>query len=131
VGAVALDQRGSIAAGNSSGGRPFKHPGRVGDCPLIGCGIYADNSIGGAACTGVGEDIIRVVMAKCAVDLLEGGETPQEAAPHAVSLLKGRVNGKGGVILVNRAGQVGFAFNTAHMAYAYLTEGMGEPVVGV
>jgi beta-aspartyl-peptidase (threonine type) len=131
VGCVALDQRGSIAAGNSSGGRPFKHPGRVGDCPLVGCGIYADNGIGAAACTGVGEDIIRVVMAKSAVDLLEGGETPREAAAHAVTLLRDKVDGRGGVIMMNPTGQVGFAFNTARMAYAYLTEGMEKPVVGV
>jgi beta-aspartyl-peptidase (threonine type) len=131
VGCVALDERGTIAAGNSSGGRPFKHPGRVGDCPLVGCGIYADNLIGGAACTGVGEDIIRVVMAKFAVDLLKDGETAREAAARAVSLLKGKVDGRGGLILVDRAGEIGFAFNTVRMAYAYLTEGMGEPVVGV
>jgi beta-aspartyl-peptidase (threonine type) len=131
VGAVALDSRGNIAAGDSTGGRPFKHPGRVGDCPLVGCGIYADNGIGGAACTGVGEDITRVVMAKYAVDLLERGETPREAAAHAVGLLKKKVDGRGGVILVNRAGDVGFAFNTAHMAYAYLADGMEEPIVGV
>ena len=52
VGAVGMDRQGNIVAGNSTGGSPHKHPGRVGDSPLIGCGIYADNSLGGAACTG-------------------------------------------------------------------------------
>jgi len=131
VGAVAVDVHGDIASGGSTGGRPFKTAGRVGDCPLIGCGIYADNSVGAAACTGWGEDIIRVVMAKSAVDLLRDGESPQDAAAQVVSLLNERVNGRGGVILVDRMGDVGFAFNTAHMAYAYLREGLSEPAVGV
>ena len=131
VGAVALDQHGTIAAGDSTGGSPFKHPGRVGDSPLVGCGIYADNRVGGAACTGWGEGNTRVVMAKSAVDLLKDGESPREAAAHAVAMLKERVDGRGGVIMVDRTGNLGFAFNTAHMAHAYLTEGMGEPVVGV
>jgi beta-aspartyl-peptidase (threonine type) len=131
VGAVAMDSQGNIASGDSTGGRPFKHPGRVGDSPLVGCGIYADNQAGGVACTGWGEGITRVVMAKSATDLLRDGESPREAAAHAVAVLKERVDGRGGVILVDRAGNVGFAFNTARMAYAYLTEGTDEPIVGV
>jgi len=70
-------------------------------------------------------------MAKSAVDLLKDGESPREAAAHAVAMLKERVDGRGGVIMVDRTGNVGYAFNTAHMAHAYLTEGIGEPVVGV
>jgi beta-aspartyl-peptidase (threonine type) len=131
VGAVAMDARGNIAAGDSTGGRSFKHPGRVGDSPLIGCGIYADNRVGGAACTGWGEDIIRMVLAKTAIDLLKGGRSAQEAASMAVTLLREGVDGHGGVIMIDHAGTVGYSFNTAAMAYAYLTEGMRDPVVGV
>jgi beta-aspartyl-peptidase (threonine type) len=131
VGAVAVDERGNIAAGDSTGGRPFKHPGRVGDSPLIGCGVYADNKVGGAACTGWGEGITRVVLAKTTLDLLRQEQRVQRAAELAVQLLEERVDGRGGVILIDGLGNVGYAFNTAAMARAYLTEGMGEPVVGV
>ncbi len=131
VGAVAMDGRGNVAAGNSTGGRSFKHPGRVGDSPLVGSGIYADNRVGGAACTGWGEDIIRMVLAKTALDLVKGGRSAQEAAATAVRLLKEDVDGHGGVIVIDHTGKVGYSFNTAAMAYAYLTEGMQDPVVGV
>jgi len=131
VGAVAMDRQGNIVAGNSTGGRPFKHPGRVGDSPLIGCGIYADNGLGGAACTGQGEGIIRVVLAHSAVQLLKDGKPVQEAAGLAAQLLQEKVDRRGGLIMVDHQGDVGYAFNTPHMAYAYLREDMEEPVVGI
>lgn len=131
VGAVALDRRGNIVAGNSTGGSPYKHPGRVGDSPLIGCGIYADDGVGGAACTGWGEGIIRVLMAKTALDFLRSDGSAQEAAQLAVQLLEQRVEGLGGLIMVDANGDVGHAHNTPHMAYAYLNEGAAEPVVGI
>ena len=64
VGAVALDAAGNLAVGNSTGGTMYKHPGRVGDTPIIGCGLYADNLLGAAACTGWGEQIMKTVLAK-------------------------------------------------------------------
>jgi beta-aspartyl-peptidase (threonine type) len=131
VGAVAIDHWGDIVAGNSTGGSPSKHPGRVGDSPLVGCGIYADNNLGGAACTGWGESIIRVAMAKTAVDLL-GDERPvQEAAALAVQILEEKVTGLGGLIMIDHEGEIGYAFNTPVMAYAYLSEDLGQPVVGI
>src|SRR5215831_13737111 len=69
VGAVALDVRGQLVAATSTGGTFNKLPGRVGDSPLIGCGTYANES-GGVSCTGHGEAIIRVLMAKCGLDFL-------------------------------------------------------------
>jgi beta-aspartyl-peptidase (threonine type) len=131
VGAVAIDSRGDLAAGDSTGGTPFKHPGRVGDSPLIGCGIYADNRVGAAACTGWGEAITRVVLAKTALELLREGGSVQEAAAGAIRLLLERVEGRGGVIVVGNDGDVGYAFNTAAMARGYLREGMSEPLVSV
>jgi beta-aspartyl-peptidase (threonine type) len=130
VGAVALDSQGNIAAGNSTGGRPFKHPGRVGDSPLVGCGIYADNQAGGVACTGWGEGMTRVVMAKSALDLVEAGKMVHEAASLAVEMLRARVDGRGGLIMMDRLGNVSYAYTTGALARAYLTEGMDEPVVG-
>lgn len=130
VGVVALDQNGNLAAGTSTGGTPHKAPGRVGDSPLVGSGYYADGHSGGASCTGWGEAIMRVVMAKAATDRL--GETdPMAAAQWAVQLLHDRVEGLGGIILLNRQGQVGFAYNTPRMAFAYMQEGLDSPVLGI
>jgi beta-aspartyl-peptidase (threonine type) len=97
----------------------------VGDSPLIGCGCYADAEAGGVSCTGYGEAIMRVVLAKAAVDCLRplsGGVPlgPQQAAQEAVRLLKERGKGAGGLILLDRHGRPGFAFNTPHMAYGYV-----------
>jgi beta-aspartyl-peptidase (threonine type) len=130
VGAVAMDSQGNIAAGDSTGGTPFKHPGRVGDSPLIGCGVYADNHVGGAACTGWGEGITRMALAKTALDLVQNGKLVHEAAAMAVEMLRARVDGRGGLIMVDRLGRVSYAYSTGALARAYLTEGMDEPVVG-
>ena len=125
VGAVALDQNGGLAAGTSTGGTCCKRPGRVGDSPLIGCGCYADVEAGGVSCTGWGEDIMKIVMAKTAVDLLRASPGGAPRAPHQVAaavvrLLEDRVNGRGGLILLDREGRPGFAFNTPRMACAYV-----------
>ena len=131
VGAIALDRWGNIAAGTSTGGSPNKHPGRVGDSPLIGCGTYADNERGGASTTGWGESMIRVVMAKSTVDLLDGSRDAMGAAREAIDMLHKRVGGLGGVIVLDATGQIGWAFNTPRMARGYIHEGMSQPVVEV
>lgn len=130
VGAVALDRKGTIASGTSTGGTPNKYPGRVGDSPLIGCGTYADNSIGGVSTSGWGEAMIKVVMAKTVVDLMErqGGD-PAKAAQEGVKLLARKVGGYGGVIALNTEGEIGIAFNTPRMARAYMQTGQTAPVV--
>jgi beta-aspartyl-peptidase (threonine type) len=119
VGAVACDAQGRLAAGTSTGGTCCKLPGRVGDSPLIGCGCYADAEAGGVSCTGWGEAIMRVVLAKAAADLLRSGQSAQQAADAGVRLLAERGRGAGGLILLDRHGAPGFAFNTPHMAYGY------------
>jgi beta-aspartyl-peptidase (threonine type) len=130
VGAVAIDQQGQLFAATSTGGVCCKLPGRVGDSPLIGCGCYADSQLGGVSCTGYGEAIMKVVMAKSAVEFLGRAnsapnsvhaETAMQAAQAAVDLLRSRTSGTGGLILLDRHGNPGFAFNTPHMAYGYVT----------
>jgi beta-aspartyl-peptidase (threonine type) len=121
VGAVALDARGSLAAGTSTGGTACKYPGRVGDSSLIGCGCYADNRSGGVSATGYGEAIMKVVMAKAASDFLAAGLAAQAAAEKGVALLAERTDGKGGLILLDPSGGVGAAFSTPNMAYAFRT----------
>ena len=120
VGCVAVDARGRLAAGTSTGGTPGKLPGRVGDSPLIGCGTYAD-AVGAASCTGQGEAIIKVLLAKTAVDLLAAGLTPATAAKRAVELLERQTGAEAGLILVDRYGAVGFAHNAEEMPVCVLT----------
>ncbi|NKB89953.1 MAG: peptidase T [Acidobacteria bacterium] len=115
VGAVARDANGCIVAATSTGGTLDKYPGRVGDSPLIGSGTYADSRYGGASCTGWGEGIMRVVMAKAAIDRIAGGLTSDEAASSALGDL-GRIRGHGGMIMVDKAGVPCAAFNTPRMA---------------
>jgi L-asparaginase / beta-aspartyl-peptidase len=131
VGAVALDQKGGLVAASSTGGTPFKLPGRVGDTPMVGCGIYADALAGACICTGWGEGIARMALARRGVELIERGISPARAASQAVALLSRRVTGgNGGCVLLNRRGQVGLAWNSTRMAYAYRVEG-GEVIAGV
>jgi len=147
VGAVALDSDGRLFAATSTGGTCCKLPGRVGDSPLIGCGCYADVEAGGVSCTGYGEAIMKVVLAKTAADFLRHpvGSDPNPspsilpkpstpdvaslAAREAVSILANRTHATGGLILLDRQGNPGFAFNTPRMAYAYVAD--GNFVVGV
>jgi len=131
VGCVAVDRDGNIAAGTSTGGTRFKRPGRVGDSPLIGAGVYADNTRGGASSTGWGETITRVVLAKHAVDVLASGCEPRAAARLAIEYLARRVGGTGGIILADLHGRIGFAFNTPRMARAYIVEGMSNVIAEV
>src|SRR5438270_11119969 len=118
VGAIALDMHSNIAAGTSTGGTLNKAPGRVGDSSLIGCGCYADNQSAAASCTGWGEPIMKLVLAKRAADRVREGRTPEAACNEAIIYLKARLNGHGGMILLDRQGRVGIAHNTPRMAWA-------------
>jgi beta-aspartyl-peptidase (threonine type) len=142
VGAVAIDRNGQLFAATSTGGTCCKLPGRVGDSPLIGCGCYADQEAGGVSCTGYGEAIMKIVMAKTATDLLrhspDGNKTPailpspqnnpapcntesaMVAARASVELLARRTRATGGLILLDRDGNPGWAFNTPRMSYGYV-----------
>jgi beta-aspartyl-peptidase (threonine type) len=127
VGAVALDMKGRVAAATSTGGLFGKRPGRVGDSALIGCGTYAD-SFGGASCTGVGEAIIKTVLAKVAVDLLRDGLHPMEAAKQAIGVLEEKARGEGGLILLDHLGRVGYARNTPTLLVALTEPASGEVI---
>jgi beta-aspartyl-peptidase (threonine type) len=132
VGAVAMDESGTIAAGTSTGGTPNKHPGRVGDSPLIGCGTYADSGIGGISCTGWGEGIIRVALAKTVIDHMEmSGAAGAAAAEFGIQRLQSKVDGRGGVIVLDAHGTPSVAFNTPRMARAYRTSAMNAGVIEV
>jgi len=121
VGAVALDRNGNIAAATSTGGTLNKAPGRLGDSSLIGCGCYADNDSAAASTTGWGEPIMKLVLAKWTADRVAAGNLPEWSAQEAMNYLKQRVNGHGGIIVLNREGHIGIAHNTPRMAWAYKT----------
>jgi L-asparaginase / beta-aspartyl-peptidase len=121
VGAVALDQNGNIAAATSTGGTLNKAPGRLGDSSLIGCGCYADNLSAAASTTGWGEPIMKLVLAKWTADRIVAGNLPEWSAQEAMNYLEQRVNGHGGIIVLNREGHIGIAHNTPRMAWAYKT----------
>jgi L-asparaginase / beta-aspartyl-peptidase len=129
VGATALDRHGTVAAATSTGGTLGKRPGRVGDSALIGCGTYADSSLGGASCTGDGEAIIRVVLARRALDYLKEADDPDYAAKVAVDLLVEEGRGEGGLILVDWRGRIGYAHSTPLMPVGWMTPSLGEPAV--
>jgi beta-aspartyl-peptidase (threonine type) len=133
VGAVALDTHGHLIAGTSTGGTCCKYPGRVGDSPLIGCGCYADGEAGGVSCTGHGEGIMKIVMAKMATDLLHDQRVlvshrkkrgpqslAQAVADACVRKLAHRAHTTGGLILLDHAGRPAAAFNTPRMAYGFV-----------
>jgi beta-aspartyl-peptidase (threonine type) len=121
VGAVALDRLGNIAAATSTGGTLNKAPGRLGDSSLIGCGCYADNLSAAVSTTGWGEPIMKLVLAKWAADRVASGSMPPWVAEEAMNYLKDRVNGHGGIILLDSQGRYGLAHNTPRMAWALQT----------
>lgn len=130
VGAVALDAQGQFAAATSTSGLPYKHRGRVGDSPLIGCGFYANEYAAGSA-SGHGEDFMRLTLLQRALTYIEAGHSAPAASSYAIDLLKTRLNGLGGLILLDREGRPGIAHSSPNIAFAYVKEGMDEPVTGV
>ncbi|HTD22123.1 MAG TPA: isoaspartyl peptidase/L-asparaginase [Terriglobales bacterium] len=118
VGAVALDADGNLAAATSTGGTLNKTPGRVGDSSLIGCGCYADNFRAAVSCTGWGEPIMKLVLGKWACDRVSEADAPLVVAEQSIAYLKNRLNGHGGMILLDRQGRAGVAHNTPRMAWA-------------
>lgn len=126
VGAIAVDEHGHICAGSSTSGWPGKLPGRVGDSPIIGAGVFA-NEIAGACCTGKGEQILRIVMGRMAVYHVENGKSVQEAANYMVSELRQKTSGEAGLIMADKAGNVGLAYDTPHMPIGLLNPELEKP----
>jgi beta-aspartyl-peptidase (threonine type) len=129
VGAVALDRRGTVAAATSTGGVWAKRPGRVGDSALIGCGTYADSSLGAVSCTGDGEAIIRVVLARRTLDYLKDAGDPHYAAQVAMDLLGEEGRGTGGLIVVDWRGRTAWAHSTPFMPVAWMDPSLAAPQV--
>lgn len=116
VGAVALDAHGHLAAATSTGGIAGTDPGRVGDAPLVGGGTYADEHAA-CSCTGEGEAFARACAAFWTVENVGDGG-PQAAAERSVARVRERYGGYGGLILLDRAGEVGLARSASAMPHA-------------
>lgn len=125
IGAVALDKSGDLAAICTTSGLSGKLPGRVGDSPLIGAGLYADNEVGAAAATGVGEDILKVCGSFLVVEFMRRGKSPQEACEEAIRRCakhQRRTEPTQCCFLAcNREGAVGGASTRAGFQYAHWT----------
>jgi beta-aspartyl-peptidase (threonine type) len=128
VGAVALDRERTVAAGASTGGIDCMLPGRVGDTPLIGCGIYADNRAGAISMTGLGESIIRVAVAKEIADRLADGLAPSAAARVVLKKLVSLIRGAAGALVLSPDGRFAIMHTTPRMAAGWW-DGTRKPVV--
>jgi len=123
VGAVALDEEGNLAAATSTGGVTGKLVGRVGDVPIIGSGGYADNRVGAISTTGHGESILKVNLAKLVLTYMDTGMGVQEAAEKALGYMSVRVDGTGGLVALDRDGNIAHAFTTSRMVWASIKDG--------
>ncbi|MEM3655147.1 MAG: isoaspartyl peptidase/L-asparaginase [Thermoprotei archaeon] len=132
VGALAIDKNGNIAAAVSTGGYWLKLSGRVGDTPIAGAGFYAENGVGGAVATGIGEYAIRLTLCKRTVDLIRSGLSAKSAAERAISEVS-HTFGEGtmGIITIDHSGGYGYSYNTEGMGRAIMFRGLNEPLVGV
>ncbi len=131
VGAVALDRMGNIAAGTSTGGMTNKKYGRVGDTPIIGAGTFANNNTCGVSGTGWGEFFIRLGVARDISSLMEYQAVPvQSAADRVIKQKLQKLGGDGGVIAMDKFGNMAISFNTEGMYRAYINS-EGKPVVEI
>jgi L-asparaginase / beta-aspartyl-peptidase len=132
VGAVVRDSSGVIVAGTSTGGLTRKMPGRVGDTPIIGAGTYADSQYGGASATGIGEQIIRSMLTRSAIDEIRyHGASADSAVRSAIANLARFKDGAGGIILIDKLGKVAVCTNESHMPHGYMYTGLPAPVIAM
>ncbi|RZC32748.1 Asparaginase 2 domain containing protein [Asbolus verrucosus] len=119
VGAVGIDSDGGLAAATSTGGRQGKLAGRSSDTCMIGSGTYADDNIGAVSTTGHGETIAKFCLAHSIIKAMERGQSAEEATQNCVELMTKRLNNTAGAITLSNRGEVGVAFSTNRMSWAY------------
>lgn len=124
VGAVALDKQGHLASATSTGGIVNKQAGRVGDSPIIGAGVFADDATCAVSATGYGEDFMRTVLAKTVSDYIEfTQEDAASAVDYGIDYLRRKLNGRGGIILVDAKGRCASGFTTRKMIHGWIEHG--------
>jgi beta-aspartyl-peptidase (threonine type) len=132
VGALAIDRKGNVAAAVSTGGYWLKLSGRVGDTPIAGSGFYAENGVGGAVATGIGEYAIRLTLCRRTVELIRSGLNAKLAADRAISEVTSTFGeGTMGIITIDQQGGYGYSYNTEGMGRAIMMKDFSEPVVGI
>lgn len=124
VGCVCYDQDGHFAIGTSTGGAFMKKVGRIGDTALWGAGGYVD-SYGGSVATGLGEDLIRILITRIAINALHQGKSPQVASEHAINKLAQELQSQGGVITMSEKA-FGYHYNTSVMGVAFRNDEMSH-----
>jgi beta-aspartyl-peptidase (threonine type) len=124
IGAVARDLKGDLAAGTSTGGIVNKRMGRVGDSPIIGAGVYADNETCAVSATGFGEDFMRTVISKTIADAIyfKGGDA-RTGVNEGISFLQRKIAGRGGVIVIDKDGNCASGFTTKRMIHGWIERG--------
>lgn len=129
IGAIARDPEGNLAAATSTGGIVNKRMGRVGDSPLVGAGVFADNETCAVSATGYGEDFMRCVISKTISDFVYMKDLDARAATQAgIDYLTRKVSGRGGVIVIDRDGNCASGFTTSKMIHGWIEKG-GEAMV--
>ena len=129
IGAIARDPAGNLAAATSTGGIVNKRMGRVGDSPIIGAGVYADNETCAVSATGFGEDFMRSVISKTISDYIYmKGMDAHDATNAGIEYLTRKVNGRGGVIVIDRNGNCASGFTTKKMIHGWIENG-GKAIV--
>jgi len=124
IGAIARDPSGNLAAATSTGGIVNKRMGRVGDSPIIGAGVYADNETCAVSATGYGEDFMRSVISKTISDFIYmKGMDARQATEAGIDYLKRKVNGRGGVIVIDRYGNCASGLTTRKMIHGWIERG--------
>lgn len=132
IGMLAMDKEGNISGACTTSGWAYKMPGRVGDSPIIGAGLFVDNEVGGACATGMGEAVIRIAGSHTVVELMRQGKSPKEACRLAVERIRKKHKDiKGlqvGFLAMNKAGEVGGYSVYAGFNYA-LRDGKNEKMI--
>ena len=121
---MAYDADGNLAAATSTGGIVNKRMGRVGDSPIIGAGVYADNETCAVSATGYGEEFMRTVIAKTIADYVDMKGLDAAAATAAgIDYLRRKVRGRGGVIVIDHQGRCASGFTTPKMIHGWIEHG--------
>ncbi len=124
IGAIARDPDGNLAAATSTGGIVNKRMGRVGDSPIVGAGVYADNETCAVSATGFGEDFMRTVISKTISDFMYmKGMDAEQATQAGIQYLTRKVNGRGGVIVIDSEGNCSSGFTTKKMIHGWIEKG--------
>ena len=128
IGAIARDPEGNLAAATSTGGIVNKRMGRVGDSPIIGAGVYADNETCAVSATGFGEDFMRSVISKTISDFMYmKGMDAKQATAAGIEYLVRKVKGRGGIIVIDKDGNCASGFTTKKMIHGWIEKG-GETI---